>query len=265
MTPRKLSRKELLRQDEFLTTMEQSRKWLQSRRREILIGAAGVAALILVAIGMRYYLATRQGRAWEELQEALTFYHGTVMGQSNPTADPGKSPVSFVSEQEKYQRSLTAMEEVIQRFGRTAPGKLARLYRANSLMHLGRYAEAREEYAAFEQAQGRGFLSGLARMSIAQTHELEGDRTAAAQGYAELAEAATEYAFPAEAALMRLADCRRQLGEREQAVATYQRIVTEFPESAYRFPAEDRLAELGVKVEEPSAGAPPPPGRVQVQ
>jgi len=252
MTAKKLSRKELLRQDEFLTTFEKTQQFWEEHRNLILIGAGAVVAAIVLIVGGVSFLKAREVKAAAALSEALRPFHGTVLGQQTDPRDQGEQ-MQFSSSIEKYQQSLSAMDGVIDSYGATESGKVARLYRAHSLFNLGRYSDAREAYRSFRESAGPGYLSGLALMNIALCQKMEGDLSGAAVTFQDLVNSAAEHQYPLDSALCALAECRLDRGQTDQAVTLFRRVVDEFPESAYRYVAEEKLGELGEETADPSA------------
>jgi tetratricopeptide (TPR) repeat protein len=245
MTARKLSRKELLRQDEFLTSMERTQQFWEEHKNAILIGAVAVVVAVILIVGGISFFKAREAKGAAALSEALRPYHGTVLGQTPARADDDQ--LQFASDTEKFQESISALDGVIDKYSGTEAGRVARLYRAHSLFNLGRYAEALEEYQSFRNSAGNGYLSGLALLNMAQCRRMEGDLPAAADTYQELIESASELQFPLDTALCALADCSLESGDREKAASLYRRVVDEFPESAYRFVAEEKLGSLGIE------------------
>jgi tetratricopeptide (TPR) repeat protein len=257
MTARKLTRKELLRQDEFLTSMEKTQKFWEEHRSVILIGAVSIVVVAFLIVGGISFFKAREAKGAVALTEALRPYHGSVLGQQTP-ARATDDQLQFPSATEKYQQSISALDGVIDGYDGTDAGRVARLYRAHSLFNLGRYAEARAEYQAFRDTAGSGYLSGLALLNMAQCSELESDYPAAVAACQELIDSAAEFQFPLDTALYALADCHLESGDQEQAASLYQRVVEEFPESAYRFVAEEKLAGLGiVNIASVPPGSPP--------
>ncbi len=246
MTAKKLTRKELLRQDEFLTSMEKAQKIWEDHRNIILIGAVSlVVAAVLIVGGISFFKA-REAKGAAALSEALQPYHGSVLGQQTPSRATDDQ-LQFSSDVEKYQQSISALDGVIDGYDGTEAGRVARLYRAHSLFNLARYAEAMAEYQSFRAAAGSGYLSGLALLNMAQCRKMESDYPGAVVAYQELIDSAAELQFPLDTALCALADCHLESGDREQAASLYRRVVDEFPESAYRFVAEEKLAGLGIE------------------
>lgn len=245
MTARKLTRKELLRQDEFLTSMEKTQQLWEEHKNVILISAAAVVVVAILIIGGISFFKAREAKGDAALTEALRPYHGAVLGEKT-AARAADDQMQFSSEAEKYQQSISALDGVIDSYGGTEAGGVARLYRAHSLFNLGRYSEALEEYQSFRDASGTGTLSGLALLNMAQCRMMEGDFPAAIATYQELIDSASELRFPLDTALCALADCTLESGDQEKAASLYRRVVDEFPESAYRFVAEEKLGSLGI-------------------
>jgi tetratricopeptide (TPR) repeat protein len=253
MTAKRLTRKELLRQDEFLTTMEKAQQIWDEHKNIILISAISVVAVLVLTFGGISFFKAREGKASVALTEALRPYHGAVLGEQSPTM-ARDDQMQFASETEKYQASVEALTSVVSDYGSTNAGLVAKLYLGHSRFNLGQFAQAREAYDEFRDAAGNSYLAGMALLNSAQCLKMEGDLAGATAAYQELVDSAAALQFPLDTALVALADCRVENGETDQAAMLYRRVRDEFPESSYRFVAEEKLDSLGL--EEPAAETP---------
>jgi len=244
MTAKKLTRKELLRQDEFLTTMEKSQQIWEEHKNLILTIAIAVVTVLVLTLGGISFFKARESNAAAALSEALRPYHGTVLGEQTPTTAQDDR-MQFASEGEKYRASIDALKGVVNTYGSTDAGLVARLYVAHSKFNLGQYPQAREDYDAFRADAGNVYLAGISLMNSAQCLKMEGDLAGAAAAYQELVDSAATLQFPLDTALCALADCKLAEGDADQAAILYNRVVDEFPESSYRFVAEEKLSGLG--------------------
>jgi tetratricopeptide (TPR) repeat protein len=144
--------------------------------------------------------------------------------------------------QGEYAQSLELARQVATQHGSSASGKDAHRLVGDNAYWTGDYKTAITEYKAYLKHHKKGLLADAARRSLA--YALESDR--------QFAEAATTYesligVFDPESSAEFLADaarCYRELGQRDKAVQTLERLIDEFGASTYATMARIQLAEL---------------------
>ncbi len=160
----RVSRREL-KQDEFISTFEETWEFLKQQRETIV---ALVLAVLLGAgtLGGFYWQTSREEqRASAALGEALAIYAAPV----RPTpaeVPPGLSRPSFDSEPEKYKAAQEAFVRLRQNFPRTHVAVIAKHYEALTLWQLGRREEALKLLEELSQAGDRE-RAALARFHLA--------------------------------------------------------------------------------------------------
>ena len=110
-------------------------------------------------------------------------------------------------------------------------------------MTLGRVEEALRDFEAVAEIDPDGVYGNMARLGRAEALLSNGDyEQAIVVLEAETASSAVD--IPVDAVLMRLGVAYRLADQKEEAIATYTRLLNEFPASQYRFDAENELDVL---------------------
>jgi tetratricopeptide (TPR) repeat protein len=227
-----------LKQDELLTSLDQSAQWLAARRKPLVVGAVVVLALAVSGFGAKLYLDSRERKAEAAWSQALDLYHGHV-GEETDAAAPSSDPhPRFSTAEERYLAALEAMEKVARDFPGQKQGRRARYYAALCQWGLGRLEDAERNLE--EVVKKRGDLQYyLAQAALAAVKQQRGDAAAAIELYRVLIEDANN-PMPKDELLLRLAQTRERAGKLEEAGRDYQRLLEEYPDSALRSEADSR-------------------------
>ena len=195
-------------------------------------------------------LVTVYARAWQFFDQNSGLVYGALAGlvvlvlaiagylyyqnQQAQAAEQALAPVQSTYAAGNYQAALGAGEgqagllEIIDEYGSTPAGNLARLLAANAYFQMEQYDRALgvlEEYEAGENLYGAG-----ARALEAAIYESQGDYEAAAQRYLDAAEL-----YPTEqTAPQYLISAGRNFetaGSYDEALAAYRRVEEEYPDA----------------------------------
>lgn len=224
---RRITRKQL-KEDEFVSIADTVIRWFIEHWRPFAAALGAIAVLALLWWLGSQWLGSRAEQASLLLHHAETLYSGDPM--------TGASPDLAAAE--------AAFAEVVDRYGRTAQGDIARHYQAHILMSRGEMDAARQLLVGIADRQ-RG--TALGRMA---TLTLIGLRVSSGQG-AEVAPeleamvAGRDQRLPRDVALYELGSLHAVEQRYDEARRYLQTLVDEFPESPYLAAAQQRLAELG--------------------
>jgi tetratricopeptide (TPR) repeat protein len=210
--PKKISRREELRQDQVVTVY--ARAWdFFDKNRMLVYGI--LAAIVLVALGAvayGYYQSQRAQEAQEALARSIRDY-----------------------EQENYRLALDGTETAIgllavaDEYGGTEAGNLARYYAADALFRLGELDEALRSFQAYEK--GDDFLGASAYAGEAAVYESQGDFARAGELY-ERAATVREDQFMGPQYLLNAGRAYAEAGQYAEALAAYEMIREAYPESS---------------------------------
>ena len=143
-------------------TVQEAAHWVDDHRGKIW---AGIAAVIAIGVGwvvLANYLSTKDNDAGNALKAAVTINQGIVV-PPDETAPEDIIVPTFSSSEERANKALASYREVVKQYGSSKAGHYATLGVANSLLDLGKYAEASAEYTkALELAGTDTFLRSRA-------------------------------------------------------------------------------------------------------
>lgn len=228
---RRITRKQLKQDDEFVSAGELVFRWIVENLRPLLAGIAAVCLLALAWWAASAWLGTRTDEASLLLSRAVAEFEGEEAAVSGiPSGDVAAAEAAF--------------SEIVDRFGRSEQADMARLYLARIALQRGEVDAAR---ATFVELAGRHPDNLIGRLATLDLIDL---RLASGQG----AEVAAELeamvvgdapALPRDTALYKLGELFTAQGEPERARPYLERLLDEFPESPYQMIARQKLNELG--------------------
>ena len=256
--------------------------WITELRQAVVgRGGAVTTALIVVGVGLvaaAGYLGWQERRAelaGDLLGQAMAVVEAQVVPPpatvvdevDEPPADDGPAaeeeteadpddtdpvPLSTTFEQPpgtypsldaKLEAALPRLLEAADRYPRTAAGITARYHAATVLVTLGRSEEAISQYEqVIELAEGEIYGS-MAVLGLADVLTAAG-RPEEAIALLEGETAAPESVVPVDAVLMQLGRAYHRAGQADQALASFTRVVEEFPLSAYYTDAQQQVDAL---------------------
>ena len=213
----RISRKELLKDDEFVEAAFDLQHWLEHNWRTLLKFVIPVVVLVLVAVAWINIAARAAERNRMQLAAAI---HEFQQAEQQGFAD-------F----DRLAAALDGFDNCVDKLGNEPAGQVARYYRGVTLHRLGRNDEAIEALETVEIPPDSLPTLGAAKALLADLLVENGDVERAVSLLTELADGSGS-GYPAEMALLQLGRIQRGQGSEEAARASWDRIVTEFPESA---------------------------------
>ncbi len=222
--PRKKSKKQELREDTVVTLYARVRMLYEEHRRWVLGIVGGVLALLLLGMVYSYFSQQREEKANELLGPAIRLYE---MGQ--------------------YQQALEGTSdqpgllEIIEEYGNTRAGNLARYYAGDAYYRMGDKEKALEYFESFRKEPN--LLGAAAYAAEAAIYEDMGEYEKAAERYEK---AATIYENPALSPeyLMKAARNYAKAGKFEKARRMYELLRERYPESSYAQAIDLYLTQL---------------------
>jgi len=206
------------------------------------------AVVVLLGIG-GYGLWDNRANdlAGAALAEALEILRSEVV--EPPTAETAtdvewvQPEGTFVSQTEKFENALPRLTEIADLYGGSIASVTAQYQAASILILLERYDEAIDQFRGVIENAGEGVHGGMARLGLAEACLLSARYDEAIQIFEEESVSSSTTA-PPEAILMRLAYAYELAGQKDLALATYNRVVDEFPLSVYSRDAAAKLETL---------------------
>lgn len=214
------------KQDDLITTYENAVLWYQTNKK--LLTNVGIALVVVIAGGWFYLNNQHQNNDKAALEFAKVFsYYDNGQYQLAVNGIP--------------ERNVRGLQAIVNDYGSTGFGNLARFYLANCYFNLGEYDKA---LAEFEDADVDTPLLEASRLAgIAACYEVKGNYPDAAKSF----EKAGRYSVNDPNAPDNLANAARnyaKAGSKNQAIELYKLIKKEHASSAAAREAERYLDEL---------------------
>tara|TARA_B100001123_G_scaffold385179_1_gene458563 strand:+ start:7378 stop:8121 length:744 start_codon:yes stop_codon:yes gene_type:complete len=218
---------------------------------------AGRFVVLLVAIfvvllgigGYGLWGSRANDLAGEALAEALQVLRSEVVAPPTAETETNVEWVqpegTYVSQEEKFEEALIRLQEISVLYGGSSAGVTAQYQAASVLILLERFDEAIEQFRGVIDSAGSDLYGGMARLGLAEACILSERYDEAIQIYEDESVSSSTTA-PTEAILMRLAYAYELAGQKALALATYNRVVDEFPLSVYSRDAAAKLEMLEI-------------------
>jgi len=230
-----------LKDNELAAFALNAQRVIEERRREI---TALVAVVVVVGgAGLGYYLwrSHVQGTAHSLLADALAVDDAQVGPPANP--DAPEAGLRFPTERAKAQAALTKFKIVADGYPSTDAGIFARYREAATWMLLGSPGEAATSYQQVIDRAGDGVYGQMARLGLAQAQAANGQADQAMATFKALADK-KDGPLPVDGILMQLGRTALAAGKTTEAQQAFNRIVQEFPDSAFSVEAKQALDDL---------------------
>ncbi|MDF1590906.1 MAG: tetratricopeptide repeat protein [Desulfobacterales bacterium] len=227
MAAKKVTRKQLLKEpDEFITFSARLFQFALKYKTRLLAGVGLVCAVLILLSGLVYFSKKSEEKAFSLMQQGLAKYK--TLSQTIGTA-------------KAYQEVNADFEFILKKYSSKEGGKLARVSYADICYKAGEYDKAISLYRESLETLGDHqpvkylVLSGL------------GYSYAAKQAYQEAATYFQKISSGPESimkdeSLFNLGRIYHILGNPEKSKASYEKIVSDHPDSIYMELAKDKLA-----------------------
>jgi len=228
---RRITRKQLKQDDEFVSAAEVIFRWIADNRRPLMAAIGAVCATAVVWWGVNAWLGTRTDDASILLFHAVQTFEGdAAAGSLVPGGDVAAAEIDF--------------RQVVESYGRSDQADMARLYLARIALSRGQVDEARTALVELSQEHGNDVIGRLATLDLIELRLASG-QVAEVAAELEAMIVAQDGGLPRDAALYKLGEVFVTSGEPERARSYFERLVEEFPESPYLMNARLKLNELG--------------------
>jgi TolA-binding protein len=214
---------------------------VQERRGPILGVVIAVVAVLAAVGGYVGWRNRVESRAHTQLAAAAAVEQARV----GPPAAFGAAPtgLSFVSEREKNQAAVAKYKEVADAFPNNDAGLYARYKQAATEMALGNAKGAADAYQQVIKSGGDSLYAQMARLGLAEAQAQSGDYDGAISTFQELSQH-KDGQLPVDGLLMRLGRTQAEAGKTSEAEQTFNKLVAEYPDSAFAADARKELDSL---------------------
>ena len=219
---------------------------LQEQRRALLVGVGVVLVAGAVVAGVMWYDYQSTLKARELDQEATLHY------LNRPADDPKKS-------QEQLAQAINLYQQVIDQYPRSPVAPVALFHLGNAQVLANQVDAGIETYKRFMLLySSNASLLGLVQQRLAYAYLAKGDRDQAVKAFTGILE--IPGALNKDHVLFELAKIEESQSRPEGAIAHYQDLMKNYPNSPFTSEAAVRVKVLEVKKapESPAAATPPP-------
>ncbi len=221
LKPRKKITKKQLKEDKLVTFYFQAQEWLEQNGKVLLMA---VGAVVLVAAGVAYY--------------------SFAQIKAEKTASVDLARATRTLEAQDYTNAISQLSPIVDSYGSTTSGKMARLYLANAFFQTKEYANARKHYAKFAGSfKGDDYFRAAALGGVAACLEQEKNLGEAAKTYLKAADSYKSVLAPA--MLLNAGRCYNQAGNAAEARKALTRLLDEYPKATEKDDAQMLLSMLG--------------------
>ena len=228
LRPKKKISKRELKEDTLVTWYVNVTTWYGKHRKNISIAITVVALAIIAVVVFLKNRSDNNERAMAQLGDVYAIFDS---GQFQAAIDGVP------------ERNIPGLKSIVENYGNSPSGELARFYLANAYYQLGHYDEALRQFEEFSASDEMLTVSRYA--GIAECFEAKGAYKEAAENFER---AATKYAKDVNAAenLNNAARNFGLVGEKEKAIELYKRLKKNYPTSVYAREADRFIMQLSV-------------------
>jgi predicted negative regulator of RcsB-dependent stress response len=248
-----------MKRDEHANVMERGVEYAESHARTLMMAIGAILAIALLAALWFMYRNNQADEANVALAHAIKIYQAPI-DPAAPKPDDPTNP-TFADEAARRAKAKGLFEKLHDDFGSTPAGDIASVYLGQIALAEGQPDRARELWNGFVEEHGDHLLAHETRINLFRLDRNTGKAEEVAKTLTAMLDEA-EPPLPQDVILGELAATQEQLGKKQEAIQTYQRIVDEFPQSPYARDARQRIGELDPSRAGAGAGLPGgmPPG-----
>jgi tetratricopeptide (TPR) repeat protein len=242
----KLHRKDL-KHDEIQEKLSDAFRDITLHSREVLYIIILVVAIGAIAAAWYYYEQNQRAQSQALLGDAMEKYNATT-GPNAQQLDPSlpKPKYSYKTDAEKYHAALSDFEMIVNKYGNTPAGEMARYYAGASSFYLKQNGKAEDYLKQSTRISDKNILYYLSRMTLADLYNDTGKSDQAIQLMKEAVDNNKEV-VPQENLLMELGDSYKKAGKIQDAENTYRKILDDYKDSPVSYQAQIQINELKIK------------------
>ena len=219
--------KRVIKEDTLVTTYFKAQTWYDENKKRIST-VGGI--LLVVVLGLWFYsnnMRANNERATTDLAKVYSFY------------DNGQYLIAINGIPE---RNIAGLQSIVDNYGSTNAGNLAKFYLANAYYNTQDYDKALKYFDDF--SGNTSLLTNSALAGVGACYEAKGNYMKAAENYEKAALKNAEDPNVADN-LMNAARNFAKAGEKERAVELLKRVKRDFPTSTAAREVDRYIAEAG--------------------
>jgi TolA-binding protein len=222
--------REDLKRNELGEAIGEAIHYAEDHSKTILRALAALGILAVIVVGYVLWTSSRRSGANELLTKGMKAFDAEIVATGANPDDPVRP--TFATEAARKARSLELFTQLDKRYGGSKVGRVAKLYLAQLAIADNDKARARTLWSDFLADEASGPMAAAAQVNLWKLDRAEGKAQAVADEVQKQL-AGTERKLPEDVLLYELALSQTSLGKKDEAAATYRRIVDEHPQSPY--------------------------------
>ena len=236
----RLTRKDIKKQDQFVSTVGATFDYGRSHLKSILLVVGAVIGVAVVGALVVFYLEHRAVASAKALAEAMEVNEAPITDGTETGATEGPT---FSSEEERQARAKELFTAVKESYGSTDAGAVAATYLAGMAAEAGNLEEAEALWQEVADEQKSTVLAMGVRLNLLALKRDRGEGEAVAAELEAMLQA-DQRPLPEDTVLYELGVTLEELERGAEAVPHFQRIVDEFPTSQYVQLAQRKIQAL---------------------
>jgi tetratricopeptide (TPR) repeat protein len=233
-----------LKDNELAIAIGHANEYLARNRKTVTTALVAVLVVVIAAAGFFLWRRSVESNAVEALAQAMVVTESRVMAPvpgADPAAVPAQQPGTFPTERAKLEAALPKFMAAADSYPSTDAGRTARYHAAATLVALGRFDEAVQQYD--QLTGGTGLVAQSARLGKAEAQLRAGQHDAAIAAFKEMSEK-SDSNLPKEALLLELARAYKTAGKNDDARKTLNQIVEQHADSPFAATAKQELEKI---------------------
>lgn len=233
LTPKKKVSKKEIKQDQLLTAYAKLVSFYYDNKKYITYAGTALAVVVIVIFVYLNNQRSNNERAATELGKIISIYDAA---QTNPAQ-------YRVAIEGQPERGVMGLKGIVENYGGTESGEMARFYLANAYFALKQYEEALREFEGFGGTDD--LLRASAYAGVGACYEVQREYEKAAKAFERAVNLAANPVTVPEF-LNSAARNYALSGEKVRAVELYKRLKKDYPTSAQGREADRFIAEYSL-------------------
>ena len=223
---KKISKKEI-KEDRLVTSYFEATNWYQTNKKLVNGALFGLVVLVVVVVAYLNNVNSNNQKATAELGKVLRYY------------DQGTYEVAING---NLQENIRGLQAIVDDYGSTRAGELAKFYLANCYFAQSNYDKALKYYLDVDVKDD--LISASALAGAASCYESKGDHVKAASTFEKAAFRSSKDVNVPEN-IFHAAQNYLAAGNKEKAAELFKKVKKDFPTSAFARDIERWIAEAG--------------------
>ena len=237
--------------DEFVASRSRVFKYLSENFKVVVVASSVIGVLLISYIAWGTYSRQKNQKAGEAFYSAMKVYQAKVDAL-------GASPDTFKTSDDKHRAVADKFAELSKRYKRSNIGSISLLYAANAHYNLKEFDKAIDLYTKLlfkveredpnlhgninEIKVSPGIIRDTALYGLAYSYEQKGDLKKAIEMQASLTSSKDSHLI--EMGLIALGRLYEKSNDKAKAVETYQKVISDFPESSNLSSVKEKVERL---------------------